>query len=74
MLSSLEPIFKGKEDLLNPNSYRGIKLLENTFRLHKILDGHLHEVVHIDKMKHEGLCKGEGLLMLLKYFDFCCLF
>ena len=74
MLSSLESIFKGKEDLLNPNSYRGIKFLENTFGLHKILDGRLREVVDIDKMKHGGLCQGEGLLMLLTYFDFCCLF
>ena len=74
MLSSLEPIFKGKEDLLNPNSYRGIKFLENTFRLHKILDGRLREVVDIDKMKHGGLCQRKGLLMLLTYFDFCCLF
>ena len=31
MLSSLVPIFKGKQDPLNPNSYRGIKLLEHAF-------------------------------------------
>ena len=50
MLSSLVPIFKGKEDSLNPNSYRGIKLLEHAFKLYeKVLDGHLHEVVDIDK-------------------------
>ena len=64
MLSSLEPIFKGPEDPLHQNSYRGIKLLENTFRLYKILDGRLCEVIDIDKMKYEGLCQG-GLLMLL---------
>ena len=31
MLSSLVPIFKGKGDPLNPNSYMGIKLLEHAF-------------------------------------------
>ena len=39
MLSLLVPIFRGKGDSLNPNSYRGIKLLEHAFKLHeKILD------------------------------------
>ena len=39
MLSLLVPIFRGKGDPLNPNSYRGIKLLEHAFKLHeKILD------------------------------------
>ena len=33
MLSSLVPIFKGKEDLLNPNFYREIKLLKHAFKL-----------------------------------------
>ena len=51
MLSSLVPIFKGKEDPLNPNSYRGIKLLEYAFKLYeKVLDGRLREVVDMDKM------------------------
>ena len=53
MLSSLVPIFKGKGDPLNPNSHRGIKLLEHAFKLYKkILDGHLHKVVDIDKMQY----------------------
>ena len=53
MLSSLVPIFKGKGDPLNPNSYRGIKLLEHAFKLYeKILDGRLREVVDIDKMQY----------------------
>ena len=53
MLSSLIPIFKGKGDLLNPKSYRGIKLLEHAFKLYeKILDGRLREVVNIDKMQY----------------------
>ena len=52
MLSSLVQIFKGKGNLLNPNSYRGIKLLEDTFKLfEKMLDRRLSEVVDIDKMQ-----------------------
>ena len=35
MLSSLVPIFKGKGDPLNPNSCRGIKLLEHAFKLYE---------------------------------------
>ena len=35
MLSSLVPLFKGKRDPLNPNSYKGIKLLEHTFKLYE---------------------------------------
>ena len=35
MLSSLVPLFKGKGDPLNPNSYKGIKLLEHTFKLYE---------------------------------------
>ena len=53
MLSLLVPIFTGKGDPLNPNSYRGIKLLEHAFKLYeKILDGCLHKVVDIDKMQY----------------------
>ena len=52
MLSSLVPIFKGKGYLLNPNSYRGIKLLEHAFKLSEVLDGHLHEVAGTDKMQY----------------------
>ena len=51
MLSSLIPIFKGKVDPLNPNSYREIKLLQLAFKLCKmLLDESLRERVHIDKM------------------------
>ena len=40
MLSSLVPIFKGKGNPINPNSYRGIKILEHAFKLYKkVLDG-----------------------------------
>ena len=50
MLSSLVPIFQGKMDSLNQNSYRVIKLLEHAFKLSEILDERLREVVDIDKM------------------------
>ena len=50
MLNSLVPIFKGKGDQFNPNSYRGKKLLEHAFKLYKnILDRRLREVVDTDK-------------------------
>ena len=62
MLSSLVSIFKGKGDTLNPNSYRGIKLLEHAFKLYeKILDGRLREVVDIDKMQY-GFMPGRGTI------------
>ena len=51
ILSSLVPIFKGKGNPLNPNSFRRMKLLEHAFKLYeKILDGRLGEVVDIGKM------------------------
>ena len=50
ILSLLVTIFKGKEDPLNSNSYRRIKLLVHASKLcKKILDGNLGEVVDIDK-------------------------
>ena len=53
ILSSLVPIFKGKGDPLNPNSYRGINLLKHAFKLYeKVFNGRLCEVVDIDKMQH----------------------
>ena len=59
MLSMLVPIFKEKEDPLNPNSYRGIKLLEHAFNLYEVLDGCLRELVDIDKMQY-GFMPGGG--------------
>ena len=62
MFSSLVPIFKGKGDPLNPNSYRGIELLEHAFKLHeKVLDGRLREVVDIDKMQY-GFMPGRAIV------------
>ena len=60
MLSSLVPIFKGKGDPLNPNSYRGIKLLGFAFKLYqKVLKGCLHKVVDIVKIQY-GFIPGRG--------------
>ena len=59
MLSSLVPIFKGEGDPLNANSYRAMKLLEHGFKLYKVLDGGLCEVVGIDKMQY-GFMPGGG--------------
>ena len=59
MLSLLVPVFKGKDDPLNPNSYRGITLLGHTFKQYEILYGHLHEVIDIDKMQY-GFMPGRG--------------
>ena len=45
MLRSLVPIYKGKRDPLNRNSYRAIKLLEHAFKLYeKVLDGRLKKL------------------------------
>ena len=64
MLTSLVPIFNGKGDPLDPNSYREIVLLEHTFELYeKMLDGRLHEMIDIDKYSM-GLYKGKRLLIL----------
>lgn len=51
MLSSLVPVYQGKGDPLNTNSYRGIKLLEHASKLYKrVLDIRLREIVDIDNM------------------------
>ena len=53
ILRSLVPVFKGKGNPLNPNFYRGIKLLEHTFKLYKkVMDRRVCEVVDIDKMQN----------------------
>ena len=50
MLHLLASIFKGKGDLLYPNSHKGIKLLEHAFKLYeKVLDGLLRKLVDTDK-------------------------
>ena len=66
-MSSLVPIFKGKGDPLNPNSYKGISLLEHAFKLCKVLDGHLRVVVDIDKMQY-GFIPGRQTVDMLCLF------
>ena len=61
MLSLLVPIFKWKGDPLNTRSYRGIKLLQNAFKLQEVLDGRLREVVDIDKMQY-GFMPRRGII------------
>ena len=59
MLSSLVPIFKGKVDPLNPNSYREIKLLLNcakSFWMRVCVRGYILIKCNM------GLCQGKGLL------------
>ena len=52
-LNLLVQVFKGKGDLLNSNSRRGIKLLEHVFKMYeKVLDRRLREVIDIDKMQY----------------------
>ena len=51
MLCLLVSTFSGKGDLLNLNSYWGIKLLEHAFKVSEIFDACLREVANIDKMK-----------------------
>ena len=71
MLSFLLPIFKGKGDSLNSNSYRGIKLLEHAFKLYeKILDGRLREVVDIDKMQY-GFLPVDAVFVLRRPTEKC---
>ena len=49
-------------EFVNPNSCKGIKLLEHAFKLYeKILDGLLREVVDIDKMQY-GFMPGRGIV------------
>ena len=60
MLISLVWIVNGKGDPLNPNSYKGIKLLQHVFKLYeKVLDIRLREVVDIDKVQY-GFMPGRG--------------
>ena len=60
MLISLVTVFKRKGNPLNPDSYTGIKLLRHVFKLYeKTLDGHLCEMVDIDKIYY-GLMPERG--------------
>lgn len=59
MLSLLEPILKGKGDALGVNSYRGVKFLELSSCMEKVLNGQLHKLLDITKLLH-GFISGEG--------------
>ena len=46
------PHFKGKGDVINCNTYRGVKLLEHTIKIvEKVLEGRIRELVNIDSMQ-----------------------
>ena len=50
--SVLVPIFKGKIDGRNSNTYRGVKLLEHTMKIvERVLDLRIRELVNIVSMQ-----------------------
>ena len=50
--SVLVPIFKGKGDVRNCNTYRGVKLLEHAMKIvEKVLERRIRELVNIDSMQ-----------------------
>ena len=49
--SVLVPIFKGKEDVRNCNTYSGVKLLEHPVKIvERVLERRIREVVNIDSL------------------------
>ena len=59
-LSSLIPLYKGKGDPLSTNSYRGIKLLEHSFKLlEKVFESRLRDMITIDRTQY-GFMPGRG--------------
>ena len=72
MYVELVPIFKGKVDALNPNSYREIKLLQFAFKLYKkLLDESLREMVHVDKMQYGFMPGKETVKCWICSEEFC---
>ena len=48
----LVPIFKGKGDVRNCNTYRGVKLLEHPMKIvERVLERRIRELVNIDSMQ-----------------------
>ena len=48
----LVPTFKGKGDIRNCNTYRGVKLLENAMKIvERMLERRIRELVNIDSMQ-----------------------
>lgn len=69
MLSSLIPVYKCKGDPLNKNSYRGIKLLEQVFKLYeRVLDKRLREIVGKDKMQYSFMPGGRTTVDAVSVF------
>ena len=58
--SVLVPIFKGKGDVRNCNTYRGVKLLEHAMKIvERVLDRIIRELVNSDSMQF-GFMPGRG--------------
>ena len=50
--SVLVPIFKGKGDVRNCNTYRGVKMLEHVMKIvERVLERRIRELVNIDSMQ-----------------------
>ena len=69
--SVLVPIFKGKGDVRNCSTYKGVKLLEHTMKIvERVLERRIRELVNIDPMQF-GFVPGRGttdaLLLCEKY-------
>ena len=61
-LSSLIPLYKGKGDSLSTNSYRGIKLLEHSFKLlENVFESRLRDMITIDRTQY-GFMPGRGVV------------
>ena len=59
--SVLVPIFKGKGDVRNCNTYRGVKLLEHPVKIvERVLEGRIRELVNIDSMQFDFM-PGRGM-------------
>ena len=59
-LSSLIRLYKGKEEPLSTNSYRGTKLLEHSFKLmEKVFGSRLRDMITIDRTQY-GFMPGRG--------------
>ena len=58
--SVVEPIFKGKEDVMNCGSYRGLKLLEHGMKIiERVLERRIRALVDFDEAQF-GFMPGKG--------------
>ena len=61
-LSVVVPIFKGKGDVMNCGSYRGVKLLEHGMKVvERVLEERICEIVIVDDMQF-GFMPGRGTI------------